>query len=190
MNTAKGYKLFHKDKSGNLHPLYVNSGDILPLNTWMFAEKVEPTKNGKVQSKLGELKFRGGWHLNDECPYVTHIYSKQYCADGEYIEKNTGRRFNKIQKNNTVWCEVEYETSVNCQAEADKNGYNKDGKFIAKNADLEMVNLHGYYRYKTNPAMFGTWIIAGNMRIIRELTYKEVVDKCAEYGLVPMPCKN
>lgn len=52
MNTAKGYKLFHKDKSGNLHPLYVNSGDILPLNTWMFAEKVEPTKNGKSSQNL------------------------------------------------------------------------------------------------------------------------------------------
>ena len=50
-----------------------------------------------------------------------------------------------------------------------------------------MVNLHGFYRYKTSPTMYGTWIIAGNMRVIREMKYEEVVEKCAEYGLKPLP---
>lgn len=187
MKTAYGYKLFNKDKEGHLHPLYVNSNQIIPVNQWLAAECGEMTPDGKVKSKLGKLAYRGGWHLNEEAPYVTHIYGKKYHENGAEIEPNTGRKFDRIQKPNTVWCLVEYETTVDCQPEAEKNGYNKNGKFIPKNAQLEMVDLHGYYRYKTNPNMFGTWIIAGNMRIIRELSYSEVVEKCAEYGLQPLP---
>ena len=190
IKTAYGYKLFKKDSKGNLHPLYVNASEILPMNTWMFAKCGERTKSGKVKSKLGELAYRGGWHLNDECPYVTHIYGKHYCDNGTELEKNTGRRFNKVQKKDHVWCLVEYETTVDCQPMANEKGRNKQGKIIPKNAQLDMVDLHGYYRYKTNPNMFGTWIIAGNMRIVKELTYKEVVDKCAEYGLIPMPMEG
>lgn len=187
MLTAFGYKLFRKDSKGNLHPLYVNAAETLPLDQWMFAKCGQKTEDGKVKSKLGKLAYRGGWHLNEECPYVTHIYGKKYCENGQEIEKNTGRRFDKVQKKDNVWCLVEYETTVNCQPIADENGKNKDGKIIAKNAQMEMVDAHGYYRYKTNPAMFGTWIIAGNMRIVRELSEDEVISKCAEYGLVPMP---
>lgn len=190
MKSNFGYKLFVKDKEGNLHPLYVNANQTIPTNQWLTAECGEMTSDGKVKSKLGKLAYRGGWHLNEECPYVTHIYGKKYHENGSEIEPNTGRKFDKIQKPNTVWCLVEYETTVDCQPEANKNGYNKKGKFIPKNAQLNMVHPHGYYRYKTNPNMFGTWIIAGNMRIIRELTYSEVVEKCAEYGLTPLPMEG
>ena len=187
MTTNYGYKLFTKDSKGNLHPLYVGAEEKLPVNVWMQAKPGELTKNGKVKSKLGELAYRGGWHLNEEAPYVQHIYGKKYSETGAEIEKNTGRKFDRIQKPGTVWCLVEYETTVDCQPEANERGRNKDGKIIAKNAQLPMVHAHGYYRYKTNPNMFGTWIIAGNMRIVRELTYAEVVEKCAEYGLQPLP---
>lgn len=186
MKTQYGYKLFRKDKSGNLHPLYVKAEKVLPLNEWMFAEAGNRTPDGKVESKLGKLAYRGGWHLNEEAPYVEHIYTKKYTDNGKFEEKS-GRRFDKYQKKNTVWCLVEYETTVDCQPEANEHGRNKQGKIIPKNAQLDMVDLHGYYRYKTSPAMFGTWIIAGNMRIIRELTYAEVQEKCAEYGLTPLP---
>ena len=152
MSTAYGYKLFRKDSKGNLHPLYVNASEILPMNTWMFAKSGERTENGKVKSKLGELAFRGGWHLNEEAPYVTHIYGKHYCENGNELEKNTGRRFDRVQKKDHVWCLVEYETTVDCQ-----------------------------------PNMFGTWIIAGNIRIVKELSETEVINKCAEYGLKPLP---
>ena len=187
MKTAFGYKLFRKDASGNLHPLYVNSAETIPLNEWMFAKSGERTENGKVKSKLGELAYRGGWHINDLCPYVVHIYGKKYHENGKEIEPNTGRKFDKVQKAENVWCLVEYETTVDCQEEANERGRNKQGKIIPKNAQLEMVNLHGFYRYKTSPAMYGAWIIAGNMRVIREMTYEEVVEKCAEYGLTPLP---
>jgi hypothetical protein len=187
METAKGYKLFRKDRNGNLHPLYVNSTEVLPVGKWMFAKSGERTEDGKVKSKLGKLAFRGGWHLNEEAPYVEHIYGKQYSENGNFLEKATGRRFNKVQKKGLVWCEVEYETTVDCQPEANRRGMNKEGKIIATKAQLDMVDRHGYYRYKTNPSMFGTWIIAGNILIVREISEAEVIAKCAEYGLTPMP---
>lgn len=187
MKTAYGYKLFRKDKDGNLHALYVNPLEIQPVGEWLPAKPGEMTKNGKVKSTIGELAYREGWHLNDEAPYVEHIYTKAYCDDGDEVEKNTGRRYIKIHKKDTVWCLVEYETTVDCQPEANERGKNKHGKIIPKNAYLENVDPHGYYRYKTNPQMFGTWIICGNMRIVRELSCNEVVEKCAEYGLTPLP---
>lgn len=187
MKTAYGYKLFRKDKSGKFFPLYVNANKEIPTNQWLFAECGERTASGKVKSKLGELAYRGGWHINDLCPYIVHIYGKQYTENGKELEKNTGRRFNKVQKKDHVWCLVEYETTIDQQEEANSKGINKHGKLVPKNAQLEMVDKHGFYRYKTNPQMFGQWIIAGNMRIIRELTHEEVVEKCAEYGLIPLP---
>lgn len=187
MKTAYGYKLFRKDKDGNLHALYVNSTEIIPVGEWLQAKCGEMTADGKVKSKLGKLAYRGGWHLNEEAPYVTHIYGKKYSADGEFLEKNTGRRYNKVQKPENVWCLVEYETTENCQPMANERGRNKQGEIIAKNAYLQMVSAHGYYRYKTNPQMFGTWIICGNMRIVREISHDEVVEKCHEYGLEPLP---
>lgn len=190
MTTNYGYKLFRKDKGGNLHPLYVNADEVLPVGVWMFAKCGAKTEDGKVKSKLGKLAYRGGWHLNEECPYVTHIYGKKYHDNGAEVEPHTGKRFDKVQKSENVWCLVEYETTVDCQPMADERGKNKHGKIIPKNAQLEMVDLHGYYRYKTNPNMFGTWIIAGNIRIVREITYAEVVEKCAEYGLTPLPLEN
>lgn len=190
MKTAYGYKLFRKDKNGNLYPLYVNASEVLPMDKWMFAKSGERTENGKVKSKLGELAYRGGWHINDLCPYVVHIYGKKYCENGKELEKNTGRRFDKVQKAENVWCLVEYETTINQQEEANARGINKNGKLIPKNAQLDMVDLHGYYRYKTNPNMFGDWIIAGNMRIVRELSELEVINKCAEFGLIPLPYES
>lgn len=187
MTTAYGYKLFKKDAKGNLHPLYVNSTQILPIGKWLSAESGERKENGKVKSKLGDLAYRGGWHLNEEAPYVTHIYKRNFNPDGKEVEKHTGRRYDPIQAKENVWCLVEYETTVDCQPAANERGRNKHGKIIANQAYLEMVDPHGYYRYRTNPKMFGTWIIAGNIRIVREISEAEVIAKCAEYGLTPFP---
>lgn len=187
MKTAYGYKLFKKGKDGKLYPLYVNANKSIPFGDWIFAECGERTEDGKVKSKLGKLAYRGGWHINDLCPYVVHIYGKQYNENGKEVEPHTGKRFDKVQKAENVWCLVEYETTVDQQEEANRKGINKQGKLIPKNAQLDMVDKHGFYRYKTNPNMFGAWIIAGNMRIVRELTEQEVIAKCAEYGLIPLP---
>lgn len=195
MSTAIGFKLFRRNKvTGEIFPLYVRADESIPVGAWVEAQMGEIKENGKVKAKdLSEVALRGGWHLNEECPYVEHIYSKVYCEDGYFEEK--GKHFDRIHKQGNskweyVWYEVEYETTVDCQPMANEAGRNAKGEIIAKNAQLEMVDKHGYYRYKTNPNMFGTWIIAGNIRLVRELDRETVLEKCAEYGLKPLPTKG
>lgn len=61
---AIGYKLF-RTKNGKLYPLYVLTNKETPVGKWIEAECGEMSENGKVKSKLGELAYRAGWHLND-----------------------------------------------------------------------------------------------------------------------------
>lgn len=70
---------------------------------------------------------------------------------------------------------------------ADEKGKNKNGQIIKRNAYLKEIPVNGFYRYKTNPQMFGEWIIAGAIRIERILSDEEVVELYKPYGLVPMP---
>lgn len=184
-----GYKLFRKLKDGTLHALYINSKDVIPVGTWLNAECGERKENGKVKSSLGDLAYRPGWHLNDDAPHVEHIYTKFYTENGEFIEENTGRRFDKIHKSDSaeyVWCLVEY-GEKSYQTEANERGRNKKGKIIPKNAQLDYIPVGGFYKYKTNASMRGAWVISGEMRIVRELSRQEVLDKCTECGLVALP---
>ena len=167
---AKGYKLFRM-KGGKLYPLFVLANEPLPIGKWLEARTGNRTENGKVESKLGELAFRPGWHVND-LPYVEHIYSMH---DGR-----------KHAKDGCVWCEVEYSTEVDYSEEAKAAGW-KNGKWSATRAFLDKVPVGGCYRYKTNPQMFGEWAIAGEMRIIRIVDDDEVERICAENGLTALP---
>ena len=167
---AKGYKLFRMVK-GKLFPLYVFAGEETPQGVWIDARCGEK-KDGKVKSRLGLLAYRPGWHINDVCPYVTHIYSVHNGV--------------KYQKDGTVWAEVEYSDEINYQAEANECGRNEKGKIIPRNAYLKHVPENGLYRYKTNPSMYGAWIIAGSMRITRILSDEEVEAMCHEHGLEPL----
>lgn len=171
---SKGYKLFRtvKSKPGKLFPLYVFADEETPVGIWLEARCGEKDEKGKVKSRLGALAYRPGWHINDKCPYVTHIYSV-----------HNGQRY---QKNNTVWCEVEYSDDVCYQKEADEAGRNKEGKIIKRNAYLKHVPENGYYRYKTSPNMYGEWIIAGKMKITRILSDEEIEKLCHEHGLEPL----
>ena len=78
-----------------------------------------------------------------------------------------------MMKPDTVWCICEYSDQISYQAEADCNGF-VNGKFVPKCAYIKRVPVHGYYRYKTNPNMFGTWILAGEIKVVRVLTDDEV----------------
>ena len=162
-----GYKLFRKNKNGELLPLYVNATKVVPLNEVLYAECGQMTENGKVKSRLGELAYRPGWHLNEDAPFVTHIYSKH--------------KGKKYLKDGCVWCLVEY-GGTDYQSEANECGRNKKGKIIAKNAYLKRIPEGGFYRYKTNPNMTGAWIISGEMKVVRELSQEEVVQICLENG--------
>ena len=168
---AIGYKLFRM-KEGKLYPLYVLANKETPVGKWIEAECGEMSENGKVKSRLGELAYRAGWHLNDEVPYVSHIYSihngKKYLKDG------------------CVWTEVEYADEVNYQEEANKNGMHKNGKFVPRDAYLRVIPKNGYYRYKTSPNMTGEWIISGSIRINRIMSDEEVYKMCIDAGYEPL----
>lgn len=172
-----GYKLFRtmKTKEG-LYPLYVNADKVTPIGEWIEAECGQMTKNGKVKSKLGELKYRAGWHCTD-LPYVTHIGEKDETGKIAYMRPDV------------VWAEIEISDNVSYQEEANKNGIGKNGKFNPRNADLRHIPKDGYYRYKTNPNMTGDWIICGAIKVLRVLDYSEVVDICHAHGLEPLPYK-
>ena len=49
------------------------------------------------------------------------------------------------------------------------------------------VPENGFYHYKTNPAMFSDWIIAGEMKLIRILSDEEVALICRENGEESQP---
>ena len=163
-----GYKLFRIDRNGNLHPLFVKANEIIPIGVWLEAECGEQTESGKVKSKLGELAYRPGWHINDEVPYVEHIYSMH---DGK-----------KTLKDGCVWAEVEY-NEKSYQDEANLAGTNKKGIVIPKNAQLKKIPKGGYYKYKTSPNMYGAWVISGEMKVNRILDDEEVYELCEKVGL-------
>lgn len=163
---AIGYKLFRM-KKGKLYPLYVLADKETPMGVWLEAESGPLTDKGKVKSKLGQLAYRPGWHINDGLPYVNHIYTihdgKRYLKDG------------------CVWCEVEYKTDRSYEKEAYDAGI-RNGKWSAVRAQLNYVPKGGYYRYKTNPNMDGAWIIAGEIKVNRILDDEEVYRICEANG--------
>ena len=171
MNTRIGYKLFRVKKSepGKLFPLFVYANEPMPIGEWLYAKNGE-LKDGKVKSKLGLLKYRPGFHINDIAPYVNHIGVKE---NGVI----------KYMHPDTVWCEVEYITDIDYNIDANSHGWNADHtKFDAKKACLDKVPRNGFYYYKTSPQMFGRWIISGEMKINRIISDEEVEKLCKDAG--------
>lgn len=178
MSSRIGYKLFRVKKScpGKLFPLFVLSNNELPIGEWLSAESGE-IQNGKVKSRLGLLKFRPGFHINDKVPYVNHIGMK---TNGVITHMH----------NDTVWCEVEYCTDVDYNLAAMVNGRSKNGGFDMKNACLDYIPKEGFYYYKTNPQMFDRWIISGEMKINRIMDDSEVEELCLIAGVKPLKRKE
>ena len=161
----KGYKLFI-ERNGVLYPLFVDATEAIPIGVWLTAKAGELAEDGKhVKSKLGNLAYRPGWHLNDDAPHVEHIYSR-------------GKDGKKYMKNGTVWAEVEYR-GKNLQKIADSMGKQPRDKCLRYVPD-------GYYRYKTTAQMRGSWVICGEMRVTRILSDKEVERLCKKVGLEPL----
>ena len=175
MKTAKGYKLFRilKSQPGKLFPLDVYATEEIHIGEWLKAKEGQKTENGKVKSKLGPLRFRPGFHINDIAPYVSHIGKK---VNGKIC----------FMRPDTVWAEVEYCIDHDYCDEAKQNGYWND-IFYPVRADLDYIPMNGFYRYKTNPTMIGEWIIAGEMKVLRILSDVEVKEICDEVGSAYLP---
>lgn len=170
----KAYKLLRIKKDGKLYPLYVNADIPTPLGVWLEAECGERTSDGKVKSKLGNLCFRPGWHLSS-LPYASHIGRKGDSGNIEFMNEDH------------VWCECEYAIDVDYQPLVNENGRNKNGIIIPKNAYMKEIPVNGFYRYKTNPNMYGDWIITGSIKLIKILNDEEVAKILINNGIEPMP---
>lgn len=175
--TVKAYKLFIR-KGGGLYPLFVNAKDKIPVGKWIEAEVGPLAKSGKVKSKLGELAFRPGWHSGD-MPIATHIGGK---SDNKLKAPD-------YRPDNQVWAEVLVPADVNWQIEAEKRAKRtKAGKILARTAHItDQIPKGGYYKYKTNPNMTGSWLISGAMKITRILTDEQVKKINNKFGVADLP---
>lgn len=169
-----GYKLFRvkKGNPGKLFPLFVLADEPMEMGVWLEAksgEKIEDGRNMKVKSKLGPLKYRPGFHIT-EIPYASHIGIKE-------------NNVIKYMKNETVWCEVAFSDTIDYTEGVRQRAYNeKTGKVNYRDACLDCVPKNGFYYYKTSPVMFGSWIIADQMKILRVLEDGEVAEICKRNG--------
>jgi len=169
---VKAYKLFrvNKNNPGELFPLFVNSDMAVPVGYWVKAaigEQAPSSKVGskQVKSKLGPLAFRPGWHSGD-IPVATHIGEKSNKSDVAP----------SIRPENQVWAEVEVADDFNWQEEAlNRADKNKNGKINPRTAHItDRLPDEGHYKYKTNSNMTGSWIISGEMKVLRVLSDDEV----------------
>lgn len=162
----KAYKLF-RVKNDQLYPLYVFANEPLPLGVWIDAKAGERTANGKVKSKIGALAYRAGFHAC-EYPVATHIGGKS----SPDLKKPDYR------KDDQVWCEVEFDTTIDYQPEADAS---------PRGCITDRVPLNGFYFFQTNAQAVCRWLIGGTMRINRILSDDEVISINNTVGLADLP---
>lgn len=166
------YKLFIV-KHHQLYPLYVFANEPIETNVWLDAREGEMTKNGKVKSKLGELAFRPGWHSSDY-PIALHIGMKKSVHDAKP----------SFRPDNQIWARILVNDNVNWQDVANQQGKSLRSKY------LKFIPKNGFYRYKTNPNMFGDWIISGEMKIIDILSDDEVEKINSKINMSDLPRKK
>jgi hypothetical protein len=179
--TVTAYKLFRVDKRnpGKLFPLFVLANDSVDIGVWLDAEEGERKGNG-VKSKLGQLAYRPGWHAGD-VPIATHIGDKKNKTDAKPSFRSADH----------VWAEIEMAADVDWQSEANKRGTNDKGVFVGRNAAItDQIPVDGFYRYKTNPNMTGTWLIGGSIKVTRILSDSEVKAINEKSGVADLPRKS
>ena len=168
----KAYKMCKKRKDGTLGPMFVGTDEVFPIGVWITAQMNFKRKLDKVYSKLGWLKFRPGLHFA-EIPYAPHIGIKENGAI-------------KYMHDDVVWCECEITDEIDYTTEAHEHGI-RNGRYDSKKACLDFIPANGFYWYTTNPNAKIEWLIAGGMKILRELDDDECRKICAEHGVEFIP---
>jgi hypothetical protein len=216
VKTQTAYKLFRMDEKrpGELFPLFVEADTPVLQDEWIAASDAYhfigangnpyvPAKTGGTQTipndtikkellKRGLIKsmdtksvkavaYRPGWHSGD-LPFSTHL--------GEQSTK--GVRKVDQRADNTVWVEVELPADVDWQTEANNRAtLKKDGTPLARTAQItDQIPTGGFYKYKTNPNMTGSWMISGAVKIKRVLSDQQVAEINGKYGIVDLPRKT
>lgn len=178
--TVKAYKLFKAkaSKPDEYFPLFVRANESVPVGEWTPAKMGKLLEDGSVDSEIGALAFRPGWHAGDYAS-ATHIGGKSGGKAGDV----------DYRKADQIWAEVEMADDVDWQSVADSRARTKlDGNPDASTAHItDQMPKGGFYRYKTNPNMTGNWLIGGDMKVNRVLTPDEVKKIGLENGMPDLP---
>lgn len=167
--TVTAYKLFrvNEKKPGQLFPLFIGKNEPVEMGVWYDADDI-PTKG---------FASRPGWHAGD-LPVATHIGEKS----------RPGLTAPDVRPTNQVWAEISMSADKDWQPEANKRGTNAQGKVIAAKADIkDQIPVNGFYRYKTNPNMTGSWLIGGSIKVNRILSDEEVQHINDAAGVADLP---
>ena len=109
--------------------------------------------------KNGVLSLRPGFHCSN-VPVATHIGKKK---------KNKTDKKPSFRNKEHVWAECEVNT----------NTYYEDYK--------SRKTIPYNYRFKTNPNMYGDWIITSDIKVNKILTDEEVYSINSKYGVYDLP---
>lgn len=142
--TKIGYKLFEVDKNGILFPLFIGKDKSIPIGEWISAEYI-PTKG---------FAARGGWHIGADVPDAPWLKG--------YDGSDTGIYRSRFAKRKRVWCEVEYNATIN---------WNKTVETLPKKCFVDKVPENGFYFFREVGK--GIWVISSDIKVIRILSEHE-----------------
>lgn len=140
--------------------------------------------DGSKAKYITALAYRPGWHAAD-LPYFPQ-------GGKQDPESNYGN----IHRSNQVVFECEFSANRDYTetARSQTKAYNGEGKFVARNADLQYMPKDGYYQYTTNQFLKdedkGHWYIGGAMKINRTLTQEECDTILKENGKAVQEWEN
>jgi hypothetical protein len=175
-NTTKAYKMFDQRDDGRLYPLFVDADAPIPMNEWMFAKHIKPNDKGAIDSKLGSLSYRPGFHSGTN-PFATHIGGKTSRGNPDY------------RKYNQVWGEIEIPNDYDWYNEAMmRSRLTNAGDIDLKTAEIkDQLPIGGSYRYNTNPNVAGDWMISDRIKVNRLLERDEIKDINKQSGVADLP---
>ena len=140
--------------------------------------------DGSKAKYITALAYRPGWHAA-ALPYFPQ-------GGKQDPESNYGN----VHRSNQVVFECEFSANRDYTetARSQTKAYNGEGKFVARNADLQYMPKDGYYQYTTNQFLKdedkGHWYIGGAMKINRALTQEECDTILKENGKAVQEWEN
>ena len=175
---------------GLLFPLFVGAKqkDGIEIGKWYRCGtgelRIEVDRNGKpipggaiqVDSKLGNLAYRPGWHLSS-APVTRHI------GVGASRSNDNHNDYGAMYSEN-VWAKVEYSAHYDFTEKAKQMpGADKDPKKAMFTDKNEIKN--GFYHYRTNSNADDTedWLIADAIKVLSVLSDETVRKIASEHGL-------
>lgn len=139
---------------------------------------------GSKAKNITAIAYRPGWHAAD-LPYFPQ-------GGKQDPESNYGN----VHRSNQVVFECEFSANKDYTETARRQtkAFNSEGKFVARNADLQYMPKDGYYQYTTNQFLKdedkGHWYIGGAMKINRALTQEECDTILKENGKAVQEWEN